>query len=642
MPNNWLNSVTFSNVTVTSLTAADFVQGFSPNGESGGQNIVGTEGNDILNGTAQGRHHRPRSAGPTSSAARRGTTRSWVAAGNDLLDGGDGNDTIDGGDGQDTLSGGDGNDTILSGRFEDKLIDAGAGDDHVRLDYIGIPATITVTTGGGRDTIEFGTIDGSGNRVITDFAPGANGDVLDFGTLLAYAQSVGSWTGGNPFDPQAGVLRLVAQGADTVVQLDVSGAGGGATWQSMLTLQGVAPGALTASNIAGGHVPVVTGIIDGTAADDYLIGTLGADHLRGLAGNDSLSGRSGDDTLDGGNGDDFLVGSDGVDTAVFDGNRADYQVIRGAATGSPWSTSVPAVQAWSDQVMGVESFQFADGVFSLAQLTPNTAPSDITLSATLIGEQPASMTFVGLAAGVDPDAGETLTYSLDDNAGGVFTIIQETGALFVADGSTLVLPGAPTRDVVIRVTDAAGASFVKTFTITITPQAPVGTEAADTLVGSAANDSIAGLGGDDLIQGNGGSDSLIGGEGADQLDGGDGNDLLIDGVDRFTPETVAAADTLVGGAGSDSLFTLAGNDVLIGGDGNDGLDASASAGAVLLQGGDGDDYLQAGTGADTLEGGAGNDTLQKPFSTYSIVLDGGSGNDNLAASQGRRRVSSTR
>ena len=50
----------------------------------------------------------------------------------------------------------------------------------------------------------------------------------------------------------------------------------------------------------------------------------------GRGGNDRLFGEAGDDTLRGGSGNDILDGGDGMDTAVFDGNLADYTV-----TGSP-------------------------------------------------------------------------------------------------------------------------------------------------------------------------------------------------------------------------------------------------------------------------------------------------------------------
>jgi Ca2+-binding RTX toxin-like protein len=87
------------------------------------------------------------------------------------------------------------------------------------------------------------------------------------------------------------------------------------------------------------------------------------------------------------------------------------------------------------------------------------------------------------------------------------------------------------------------------------------------------------------------------------------NDTTTPGIKRTGN---GQANLLEGGAGNDTLIGRGGNDTLKGFDGND-----------TLNGGNNDDSLEGGAGLDTLRGGAGNDTL-----------NGGSGNDILAGSAG--------
>ena len=64
--------------------------------------------------------------------------------------------------------------------------------------------------------------------------------------------------------------------------------------------------------------------------------------------------------------------------------------------------------------------------------TPST--SELTLE---VQENAADETIIGTITGIDPDTGDTLIYSLLDDAGGRFDIVSGTGILKVADGSLL-------------------------------------------------------------------------------------------------------------------------------------------------------------------------------------------------------------
>jgi Ca2+-binding RTX toxin-like protein len=94
--------------------------------------------------------------------------------------------------------------------------------------------------------------------------------------------------------------------------------------------------ALTAANVVGvsragqtSHVPTAAeraplecaGVgattvvsLEGTSADDLVLGTTGGDRLRGRAGDDCLVGGAGADTLTGNGGSDVCIGGAGADT----------------------------------------------------------------------------------------------------------------------------------------------------------------------------------------------------------------------------------------------------------------------------------------------------------------------------------------
>ena len=76
-------------------------------------------------------------------------------------------------------------------------------------------------------------------------------------------------------------------------------------------------------------------------------------------------------------------------------------------------------------------------------------------------------TVVGTASGSDVDVGDVLSYSLVDDAGGRFAIDSATGEITVADGSLLDHEAAASHDVVVQVTDVAGATYDETFRIDV-------------------------------------------------------------------------------------------------------------------------------------------------------------------------------
>ncbi len=86
-----------------------------------------------------------------------------------------------------------------------------------------------------------------------------------------------------------------------------------------------------------------------------------------------------------------------------------------------------------------------------------------------ITENPTNGTVVGITAfASDSDATtNNITYGLDDDAGGRFTINSTTGVVTVLDGSLIDYETATSHDIVIRATSADGSSTTQQFTIQI-------------------------------------------------------------------------------------------------------------------------------------------------------------------------------
>lgn len=86
----------------------------------------------------------------------------------------------------------------------------------------------------------------------------------------------------------------------------------------------------------------------GTAASDVLAGGTAAELIRGLEGNDRLTGGGGNDLIDGG---------DGIDTAVYNGNRANYKLTR---TEFGWSAEAILGGEGTDWLLSMERLRFSD------------------------------------------------------------------------------------------------------------------------------------------------------------------------------------------------------------------------------------------------------------------------------------------
>ncbi|MEF8756318.1 MAG: hypothetical protein V5B60_20670 [Accumulibacter sp.] len=478
---------------------------------------------------------------------------------------------------------------VLTGTAASEVVRGLAGDD-------------MLTGGAGADT--FYVWDTSGDRsadTITDFTAGAGGDRLRipesrFTNYPSY--------GGDPFT--TGHARLTQAGPDTLLELDLDGAGGSGVFELAATLQNVNKAALVGENL-GGESWDVQAII-GTAGPDMLVGTPASEVIRGLGGNDTLHGGAGNDTLDGG---------PGIDVASYSSTNAGVTV-------SLTTPSVPrdATSADVDTLIGLEDLIGSGFNDALTGDAGNNSLQGGAGDDSLLG---------GLGDDtLDGGAGTDLA-SYDGASAGVTVTLATLGA----QQNT----GSAGIDTLIGVEDVIGSGF------------------NDSLTGDAGNNSLQGGAGNDTLQGGLGNDILDGGAGTDTARYSDATagvviTLAMPGMQQDTihagVDILLGVENLVGSHFNDSLTGDANSNVLQGGFGNDTLDGAggtdtasysdATAGVTVTLATPGLEQNTVNAGLDRLDGiedliGSGfNDLLTGDAGDNS--LDGGTGGDSLIGGDG--------
>ena len=597
----------FGTKTLSNFEGADmYGSSYNDNltGGSGYDFIWGSFGDDVINGGG-------------------GNDRLHGADGADTIDGGDGDDFIDGGqsyyygDGNDILRGGAGDDTIYSG-WGDDILDGGDGIDRTRLEFSnginGAGVTYTLNDGA--------VVTYNGTKTLSNFE-GADmygsqyDDVLTGGSARdqLYGQNGNDTLSGLGGDDHidGGAGDDILDGGDGVdtVQLEFYNIAGGVTYTLGDGTVATYYGTKTLSNFEAAQMY-------GSQFDDNLTGGSGADVIHGREGNDTLSGLGGNDRLYaqdsgtsrliGGEGDDLLYGNGGSTTAVYSGPRSQYSFTVNA-NGTITITD-NAGNDGADTLQNISHLEFSDGTWTLEQLLSNSAPAAPvdadSATADRLAENATGGTYAGVTLQSADTDGDTLAYSLTDDAGGRFRVDAATGAVVATGAVNINYENAPFSDANGRyyevtgvATDPDGAvSEPTTYRIYVTnvvesPFAEGGDGSAAQPVdfntmgaGAYEPDGEAqyfGLGGDDYVilpdqatvaSGRNPWDyfrTFQAGEGNDMVQGADGNDIVA------------------GDAGNDRLFGDAGNDQLLGGTGNDVL--GAGAGTDRLTGGEGRDIF---------------------------------------------------
>ena len=263
----------------------------------------------------------------------------------------------------------------------------------------------------------------------------------------------------------------------------------------------------TAQNTVGAGSDTLSAFenLTGSAFDDTLTGNTAANVLIGGTGNDALNGGAGADTLVGGTGNDNLTGGTSADTFVYaTGGGSDFvsdfnrgQGDRIDVTDVSGIYSLADIQSRASTQGSNTLIDFGNGdTITLANIAvgslvasdfifaANSTPTDIALSNTSVAENSAANTVVGSLSAVDPDAGDTASFTLVDNANGLFAI---SGGNLVVAGA-LDYETAQSHQVTVRVTDSANHTYDETFTINVTDVAGItltGDDNANTLVGTA-------------------------------------------------------------------------------------------------------------------------------------------------------------
>ncbi|MGY4458581.1 beta strand repeat-containing protein [Bradyrhizobium sp. LB13.1] len=275
-----------------------------------------------------------------------------------------------------------------------------------------------------------------------------------------------------------------------------------------------------------------------------------------------------------------------------------------------------------------------DRTFVIATTNVDEVPTAVLLSNSSVAENTPAGTVVGALSALDPDAGDTATFTLVANPGNLFAVSNGQ----IVTTAALDFEQATSHQVTVRATDAGGLTHETVLTIATTNvnEAPTEIALSNSAVpqGAAVGTVVGALSATDPDAGDIATFTLVDDD-AGQFAISGGN-IVVHGAlmagtqhvtvratdsagltfDKSMAVAVAAGALVVGTAAADTLGGTAGDDTIQGLDGNDRL--QGLGGNDILDGGQGFDravYTDATSGiavnlaAGTVTGGSGSDTL---------------------------------
>ncbi len=652
---------------------------------NGSDQVIGGDGNDTIYG----------GDGIDKISGERGDDVIYGGADTDpFTRGGDGNDYVDGGTGGDLLYGDNGDDVIVGGSDQD-VLEGDNGDDILRP---GAPSAAMIAAGPdevmGGDGI---TDTGFDIMDLSDWALSPTGINIDFATQSAPQLTL---KGSNNLPAWFQVEGLVATANNDAIIGDAN-----SNWIIGGSGNDTITGGAGNDVIIGNHIRLDS--LDGTyqvngANSAYSYSVDGATNRAGtdlvgadLASNglldnaalkvngislfdkhftDMLSSQMFKDTV---LGDDMSqVGGSGTgqNMAVYSGKHTDYTFTKINFT----SQNEGAITAYkvvdnraianttgdgTDLVVGIDYFQFSDGVYNAAGtklnptvkqvVSPSSSPTDLPSAGVSVDENSASTIVTLASSGIN---GDQFSISLNRLAydSDLFNITQDavTGnwnLSFKAGVDFESLSHTPSYTVDLIATDTTlGIQTEQLLTVAVknVNENPIG--GIDVTSYQVSNNSTATLSATNLLadpdlitainttgtvttyqwetSSNNGSTwtSIRNATGATYTPSNNGGLFRVSTTytDAFGSHTIVSPETVVMGTSNNDRMTGVGSKAIMLG----------LAGSDTMTGTAGDDTIDGGTGADTMVGGAGNDTYVVDNAGDVVTENANEGTDLVNAS----------
>ncbi|MDX1426048.1 MAG: cadherin domain-containing protein, partial [Kiloniellales bacterium] len=170
---------------------------------------------------------------------------------------------------------------------------------------------------------------------------------------------------------------------------------------------------------------------------------------------------------------DFVIDAESGEITVADGARLDFETR-------------PAIELSVTVTDG--GGLASDAPVRIALSDANEPPAALEMTGGVVAERAEPGTVVAELVARDPHAGERLTFSLVDDAGGRFAIDPASGTVTVGDGAELDFDAAAAHRIRVRVTDSGGLGLEETLSLAVTDEnfAPTWTARAEASVAENA------------------------------------------------------------------------------------------------------------------------------------------------------------